>query len=197
MDRVNKDMMQSRIILNQPTRIQVVRNLPVFGIGSIVYGNNISNHNDNNIQIINTINSNHQLIQLRDNIQNITRIENSNNYEYLLPSLLHNIVTLFLKYDPNNDGFGNYYLVEIIKKTKETHYTFWKDFLSLSIEIYIEKKDHNKLKAVLSELEIYYEDNPTIPKSCLYFYAKIILIISEGNKWNAVNKIQQLCLQMN
>ena len=124
-------------------------------------------------------------------------IENSNNYEYLLPSLLHNIVTLFLKYDPNNDGFGNYYLVEIIKKTKETHYTFWKDFLSLSIEIYIEKKDHNKLKAVLSELEIYYEDNPTIPKSCLYFYAKIILIISEGNKWNAVNKIQQLCLQMN
>lgn len=80
MDRVNKDVMQSRIILNQPTRIQVVRNLPVFGIGSIVYGNNISNHNDNNIQIINTINSNHQLIQLRDNIQNITRIENSNNY---------------------------------------------------------------------------------------------------------------------
>ena len=36
---------------------------------------------------------------------------------------------------------GNYYLVEIIKKTKETHYTFWKDFLSLSIEIYIEKKE--------------------------------------------------------
>ena len=116
-----------------------------------------------------------------------------NNFEYLIPTLFHNIITYFLKLDNGtNDSFANYYLIEIIHKFKNSRFSFWKEFLNTSIDIYIEKKDFPKLKTILSEVEQEKSNFDSI-----YYYAKIILIIGEGLKWNSVNLISQLCLEMN
>lgn len=116
-----------------------------------------------------------------------------NNFEYLIPTLFHNIITFFLKFDNGtNDSFANYFLIEIIHKFKNSRFSFWKEFLNTSIDIYIEKKDFPKLKTILSEVE---QEKTNFDS--IYYYAKIILIIGEGLKWNSVNLISQLCLEMN
>ena len=63
----------------------------------------------------------------------------------------------------------------------------------MSIQLYIEKKDYNKLKSVLKELE---SDENEINHSS-YIFAKIISILGEGIKWNSINVIEQLCQDLN
>ena len=112
-------------------------------------------------------------------------------YIYLIPTLLHNIITFFIKIEKNNESFTNYFLIEIINKTKNSKFDFWKDFSGMSINIYIEKKDFPKLKAILEELD----NNKN--NSALYFYGKIILTLEGGIKWNTLNIMEQLCKDLN
>ena len=112
-------------------------------------------------------------------------------YIYLIPTLLHNIITFFIKIKKNNESFTNYFLIEIINKTKNSKFDFWKDFSGMSINIYIEKKDFPKLKAILEELD----NNKN--NSALYFYGKIILTLEGGIKWNNLNIMEKLCKDLN
>ncbi len=116
--------------------------------------------------------------------------DNSYNEEHMaiIPSLLKNIVILFLKIEKTNENFSSYFLLEIIKKIKsDAEY----QFVKLSLELYIEKRDFIKLKTIIQELE------EKKFKRSFYFYSQIILLISEGNRWNAHNRLNILCLNLN
>ena len=63
----------------------------------------------------------------------------------------------------------------------------------MSIQLYIEKKDYNKLKNVLKELES--DENEV--KHGTYIFAKIIGVLGEGIKWNSINIIEQMCQELN
>ena len=135
-----------------------------------------------------------QVIEFLKNISE-SLLENTLNnlydeYLYLIPTLLHNIITFFIKIEKNNESFTNYFLIEIINKTKNSKFDFWKDFSGMSINIYIEKKDFPKLKTIIQELE---NNNNTSQ----FYYAKIILTLGNGIKWNTLNSIEQLCKDLN
>ena len=82
-------------------------------------------------------------------------LENSINNLYKehvmnIPILLHNLIYLFLNKAKNNaqNNFANYFLIDIINKFKKSNNIIWKDFSMMSIQLYIEKKDYNKLKNI-------------------------------------------------
>lgn len=117
------------------------------------------------------------------------------NYEYLIPSLFHNIITYFLNNDDNtNVSFANYFLLEIIKQLKNTEFTFWKEFFSESIEIYIQKKDYPKLKAILEEIE---SSNDKERFDSVYYFGKVNLLLGSGMKFNTVTNVNALCAEIN
>ena len=91
-----------------------------------------------------------------------------------IPILLHNLIYLFLNKGKNvhQSNFANYFLIDIINKYKKSNINIWKDFSLMSIELYIEKKDYNKLKSILKELET--DENET--KHSSFIFAKIISI---------------------
>ena len=127
-------------------------------------------------------------------------LENSiNNYysdhKMNVPILLHNLIYLFLNKTKNvsQNNFANYFLIDIINKFKKNNNMIWKDFSMMSIQLYIEKKDYNKLKGVLKELE---SDQNEI-KHCTFIFAKIIAVLGEGIKWNSINIIEQMCKELN
>ena len=127
-------------------------------------------------------------------------LENSiNNYYSVhkmnVPILLHNLIYLFLNKTKNvsQNNFANYFLIDIINKFKKNNNMIWKDFSMMSIQLYIEKKDYNKLKGVLKELE---SDQNEI-KHCTFIFAKIIAVLGEGIKWNSINIIEQMCQELN
>ena len=127
-------------------------------------------------------------------------LENSiNNYysdhKMNVPILLHNLIYLFLNKTKNvsQNNFANYFLIDIINKFKKNNNMIWKDFSMMSIQLYIEKKDYNKLKGVLKELE---SDKNEI-KHCTFIFAKIIAVLGEGIKWNSINIIEQMCQELN
>ena len=127
-------------------------------------------------------------------------LENSiNNYysdhKMNVPILLHNLIYLFLNKTKNvsQNNFANYFLIDIINKFKKNNNMIWKDFSMMSIQLYIEKKDYNKLKGVLKELE---NDKNEI-KHCTFIFAKIIAVLGEGIKWNSINIIEQMCQELN
>ena len=127
-------------------------------------------------------------------------LENSiNNYysdhKMNVPILLHNLIYLFLNKTKNvsQNNFANYFLIDIINKFKKNNNMIWKDFSMMSIQLYIEKKDYNKLKGVLKELE---SDQNEI-KHCTFIFAKIIAVLGEGIKWNSINIIEQMCQELN
>ena len=127
-------------------------------------------------------------------------LENSINNLYIehkmnVPILLHNLIYLFLNKTKNaqQNNFANYFLIDIINKFKKNNINFWKDFSLMSIQLYIEKKDYNKLKNVLKELES--DENET--KHGTFIFAKIIAVLGEGIKWNSINIIEQMCQELN
>ena len=127
-------------------------------------------------------------------------LENSINNLYKdhkmnIPILLHNLIYLFLNKTKSisQNNFANYFLIDIINKFKKSNNIIWKDFSMMSIQLYIEKKDYNKLKSVLKELE---SDQNEI-KHCTFIFAKIIAILGEGIKWNSINIIEQMCQELN
>ena len=127
-------------------------------------------------------------------------LENSINNLYEehsinIPILLHNLIYLFLNKGKNvhQSNFANYFLIDIINKYKKSNINIWKDFSLMSIELYIEKKDYNKLKSILKELET--DEKET--KHSSFIFAKIISILGEGIKWNSINNIEQLCQALN
>lgn len=113
---------------------------------------------------------------------------NNEEHNNLIPQILKNIVILFIKIEKNNENFSNYFLLEILKKLKNRNE---KEFIDLALEIYIEKKDYQKLRSIIQELK-----NANVNNS-LFFYSQIILALSEGNKWNGVNNISNICLSLN
>ncbi|MCQ2816659.1 MAG: hypothetical protein MJ252_05255 [archaeon] len=116
---------------------------------------------------------------------------NGSNYKYLIPMLLNNIITFFVKFEGGKDGFANYFLIEIIKKLKDTDKNYSKQFMSIATDIYIKCRDLDKLKTILSEME-----KESIQTDA-YYYSKIILLIGEGLKWGSISQISQLCEQTN
>ena len=112
-----------------------------------------------------------------------------------IPILLHNLLYLFLNKAKNThqSNFANYFLIDIINKFKKNNIETWKEFSMMSIQLYIEKKDYNKLKSILKELETDEKES----KHSTYIYAKIIAILGEGIKWNSINIIEQLCQDLN
>ena len=112
-----------------------------------------------------------------------------------IPTLLHNLIYLFLNKVKNvhQSNFANYFLIDIINKFKKNNIEKWKDFSLMSIELYIEKKDYNKLKSILKELETDEKE----AKHSTFIFAKIISILGEGIKWNSINSIEQLCQDLN
>ena len=116
-------------------------------------------------------------------------------HEMNIPTLLHNLIYLFLNKAKNNsqNNFANYFLIDIINKFKKSNNIIWKDFSMMSIQLYIEKKDYNKLKSILKELE---SDTNEIKHSS-YIFAKIIATLGEGIKWNSINIIEQMCQELN
>ena len=118
-----------------------------------------------------------------------------NSHKMNVPILLHNLIYLFLNKTKNvqQNNFANYFLIDIINKFKKNNINTWKDFSMMSIQLYIEKKDYNKLKNVLKELET--DENEI--NHCSYIFAKIIAVLGEGIKWNSINIIQQLCQKLN
>ena len=118
-----------------------------------------------------------------------------NEHRMNVPILLHNLIFLFLNKTKSiqQNNFANYFLIDIINKFKKNNNELWKEFSMMSIQLYIEKKDYNKLKAVLKELE---SDENEINHSS-YIFAKIISILGEGIKWNSINVIEQLCQDLN
>ena len=127
-------------------------------------------------------------------------LENSINNLYKdhkmnIPILLHNLIYLFLNKTKSisQNNFANYFLIDIINKFKKSNNIIWKDFSMMSVQLYIEKKDYNKLKSVLKELE---SDQNEI-KHCTFIFAKIIAILGEGIKWNSINIIEQMCQELN
>ena len=112
-----------------------------------------------------------------------------------IPILLHNLLYLFLNKAKNThqSNFANYFLIDIINKFKKNNIETWKEFSMMSIQLYIEKKDYNKLKSILKELEADQKES----KHSTYIYAKIISILGEGIKWNSINIIEQLCQDLN
>ena len=127
-------------------------------------------------------------------------LENSINHLYQehkmnIPILLHNLIYLFLNKAKNiyQSNFANYFLIDIINKFKKNNIELWKDFSLMSIQLYIEKKDYNKLKFIIKELETDEKES----KNSSFIFAKIISILGEGIKWNSINAIEQLCLALN
>ena len=127
-------------------------------------------------------------------------LENSINNLYEehkmnVPILLHNLIYLFLNKTKNiqQNNFANYFLIDIINKFKKNNINLWKDFSLMSIQLYIEKKDYNKLKNVLKELES--DENEV--KHSTFIFAKIIAVLGEGIKWNSINIIEQMCQELN
>ena len=127
-------------------------------------------------------------------------LENSINNLYEkhkmnVPILLHNLIYLFLNKTKNiqQNNFANYFLIDIINKFKKHNINTWKDFSLMSIQLYIEKKDYNKLKSVLKELE---SDENEI-KHATFIFAKIIAVLGEGIKWNSINIVEQMCQELN
>jgi len=112
-----------------------------------------------------------------------------------IPIILHNLIYLFLNKAKNihQSNFANYFLIDIINKFKKNNIETWKEFSLMSIELYIEKKDYNKLKSILKELETDEKES----KHCYYIFSKIISILGEGIKWNSINLIEQLCQDLN
>jgi hypothetical protein len=110
-------------------------------------------------------------------------------YSTIIPFILKNIIILFFKLEKGNDGFSNYFIMDVVKKVKKS---CWKEFADMSLELYIEKKDYIKLKSLIRELE----ENKTSTGSLL-IYSQLVLIINEGNKWNSHNIINNLCVQLN
>jgi len=112
-----------------------------------------------------------------------------------IPILLHNLLYLFLNKAKNAHqiNFANYFLIDIINKFKKNNIETWKEFSMMSIQLYIEKKDYNKLKSILKELETDEKES----KQSTFIYAKIISILGEGIKWNSINIIEQLCHDLN
>ena len=127
-------------------------------------------------------------------------LENSINNFYKehamnIPILLHNLVYIFLNKAKNvhQNNFANYFLIDIINKYKKNNINEWKEFSLMSIQLYIEKKNYDKLKTILKELEA---DEKEV-KHSTYIFAKIISILGEGIKWNSINSIEQLCQALN
>ena len=118
-----------------------------------------------------------------------------NEHKMNIPTLLHNLIYLFLNKVKNvhQSNFANYFLIDIINKFKKNNIEKWKDFSLMSIELYIEKKDYNKLKSILKELETDEKE----AKHSTFIFAKIISILGEGIKWNSINSIEQLCQDLN
>ena len=116
-----------------------------------------------------------------------------NEHKMNVPILLHNLIFLFLNKTSHQNNFTNYFLIDIINKFKKHNNNIWKDFSMMSIQLYIEKKDYNKLKSVLKELE---SDENEI-KHCAYIFAKISSVLGEGIKWNSINIIEQMCQELN
>ena len=127
-------------------------------------------------------------------------LENSINGLYKehimnIPILLHNLIYLFLNKAKNihQSNFANYFLIDIINKYKKNNINTWKEFSLMSIQLYIEKKDYNKLNTILKELET--DEKET--KHSTFIFAKIISILGEGIKWNSINLVEQLCQDLN
>ena len=112
-----------------------------------------------------------------------------------VPILLHNLIYLILNKTKNSqqNNFANYFLIDIINKFKKNNINLWKDFSLMSIQLYIEKKDYNKLKNVLNELES--DENEV--KHATFIFAKIISVLGEGIKWNSINIVEQMCQELN
>lgn len=123
------------------------------------------------------------------------------DFEKLIPGLFKNIVIFFLKNEKQNENFSSYFLLEIIKKFNNTEHE--KEFIELSLEICIEKKDFIKLKNMITEIERVGSDGSprtgtnSSTLSSLFFYSNLILLIKEGSKWNSHNQINSLCMNMN
>ena len=158
--------------------------------------NNTYDMNDNDFEKIMSNDTFFELIK----VMSEALLENSINNLYIehkmnVPILLHNLIYLFQNKTKNSqqNNFANYFLIDIINKFKKNNIILWKDFSMMSIQLYIEKKDYNKLKNVLKELES--DENEV--KHGTYIFAKIIGVLGEGIKWNSINIIEQMCQELN
>ncbi len=120
----------------------------------------------------------------------LENFENSYDEEQtkIIPDLLKNIVLFYLKIEKQSENFSSYFLIEIIKKIKNPSKE--KEFIELSLELYIAKNDFIKLKNLMVELEV------KNIKNSLVIYSNIVTTIKEG-KWNSHNLINTLCNQLN
>jgi hypothetical protein len=128
-------------------------------------------------------------------LENYSNKNYEEEFEKIITGLLKNVVILFLKVEKQNENFSSYFLLEIIKKLKNTEYE--KEFVELSLEIYIEKKDFIKLKNMITEIEGVGFSNNSSRISSLFYYSNLILLIKEGSKWNSHNQINSLCMNLN
>ena len=169
--------------------------------------NELNNNNINNINVDFSINykdiekivNNENFFELIK-VMSEALLENTINNLYPehklnIAILLHNLLYLFLNKvkNINQSNFANYFLIDIINKFKKNNIELWKEFSLMSIQLYIEKKDYNKLKSIIKELETDKKET----KTGSFIFAKIISILGEGIKWNSINFIEQLCQALN
>jgi hypothetical protein len=124
---------------------------------------------------------------LLDNFANIKLREDFMNS---IPSLLKNLVIFFIKSEEpaDNEKFSNFYLLEIIKKLQMP---IKSEFINIAIDLYIDKKDYNRLKVILADIP---EQENT--KSIIIF-SKILLLLQDNDKWNSHNNLLKLCGTLN
>jgi hypothetical protein len=124
---------------------------------------------------------------LLDNFANIKLREDFKNS---IPSLLKNLVIFFIKSEEptDNEKFSNFYLLEINKKLQML---IKSEFINIVIDLYIDKKDYNRLKVILADIP---EQENT--KSIIIF-SKILLLLQDNDKWNSHNNLLKLCGALN
>ena len=207
----NNKYLNSKIELN----FNILQSMPDFVllfnylfIEAFIYSqeNLLSNNTKENIKEYDINDSDFDKIMNNDTFFELIKImseallENSinniyNDHKMNVPIILHNLIFLFLNKTKNiqQNNFANYFLIDIINKYKKHNNPIWKEFTMMSIQLYIEKKDYNKLKNVLKELE---SDENEIKQST-FIFAKIISVLGEGIKWNSINIIEQMCQELN
>ena len=111
----------------------------------------------------------------------------------MIPQMLRNIVLHFLKsYHNENNSFSHFFLIEIIKKEKiRNDSKLIDEFLELTINIFLMRKQLQSLKNLIIELE------NVKPDCSLIYYGKLIIILSEGNKWSSISEINKICADLN
>jgi len=111
--------------------------------------------------------------------------------------MLRNIIFYFLNINSNDQNsnitsFSHFFIIEIIKKEKiRNDANILNKFLELAINIFLIKKQTQSMKNLISELETYQIN------CSLISYGKLLLLLTEGNKWNSTSEINKICLEMN